>query len=155
MLTNKNISTLFAVLIAPGLLTACSSVKTYQSEFDNNLHITTKTDSSVDAAVDIYKVEPDCSIKYSGTISLNKSIIDTGIPSGRSSYLVFSFSSSSFFSGSSTTSYSTLLRPRAGLNYDISVSYIENIYNVVIHEKQAANKSREIEAKSLADCRPL
>jgi hypothetical protein len=139
------------------MLTACSGLKTYSSALDKNLHVTTKTESSVDAAIDIYQVESDCNIKYSGTVKLDNSSIDIGIPAGRSSYLVFSFSSSGFFSGSSTTTYSTLLRPRSDQNkYDIDVSYIENIYNVVIHEgKKGSNKRREIEARGLSTCKPL
>ena len=137
--------------------TACSGLKTYPNTLDKNLHITTKTDSSVDAAIDVYRVETDCSIKYSGTIKLDNSNVDLGIPAGRSSYLVFSFSSSGFFSGSSTTTYSTLDRPRLDQNkFDIDVSYIENIYNVVIHEgKKGSSKGREIEARDLSTCKPL
>lgn len=109
------------LLIALGLLTSCSGVKTYPNTLDKNLHVTTKTDSSVDATVEIYKVESNCS----------------------------------FLSGSSTTTYSALLRPRTGLKYDIDVSYMEDIYNVVINERRGSTKSREIEAKSLAACKPL
>lgn len=149
-----------ALLITLSLLTACSGIKTYPNTLDRNLRVTTKTDSgsalsSVRTAVDIYQVEPDCSIKYSGTIQLDSPDVDIGIPTGRSSYLVFIFSSSGFLSGSSTTSYDTLLRPRKGIRYDIDVSYLEDIYNVVIHERQGSNKSREIEARSLAACKPL
>jgi hypothetical protein len=145
------------LLITLCTLTACSGIKTYSNTMNKNLDLTSKTDSSVDAALDIYRVESDCSIEYSGTIQLTKSTINTGIPAGRSSYLVFSFSSSGFFSGSSTTTYSTLLRPRSDKKeYDIDVSYIENIYNVVIHEKtRGSNKRQEIEARGLATCKPL
>ena len=148
------------LVIILSVLTACSGIKTYPNNLDRNLHVTTKTDSgsvlsSVRAAVDIHQVEPDCSIKYAGTIQLDKPGVDIGIPAGRSSYLVFVFSSSGFLSASSTTTYSTLLRPRKGIRYDIDVSYLEDIYNVVIHERRGRNKSREIEAKSLAVCKPL
>jgi hypothetical protein len=157
MVTNIKNSFYIALLLTLCMLTACSGIKTYSSNMGKNLHVTTKTDSSVDAAIDVYRVETDCSIKYSGTIKLNNSNVDIGIPAGRSSYLVFSFSSSGFFSGSSTTTYSTLLRPRSDQNkYDIDVSYIENIYNVVIHEgKRGSSKSREIEARNLSTCKPL
>ena len=145
------------LLIILGTLTACSGVKTYSNTLNKNLHVTTKTDSSVDAAIDIYRVKSDCSIKYSGTIQLDNSTVDIGIPAGRSSYLAFTFSSSSFLSGSSTTTYSTLLRPRTDQNkYDIDVSYIENIYNVVIRERRrGSNKGREIETRDLSTCKPL
>jgi len=143
------------LLVVLSMLTACSAVKTYPNTLDKNLRVITKTDSGVDAAIEIYEVKPDCGIKYSGTIQLDNPGIDIGIPTGRSSYLVFVFSSSGFFTGESTITYDTLLRPRKGIRYNIDVSYQEDIYNVVIHERLGSNKSQEIEAKSLADCKPL
>jgi len=110
---------------------------------------------AVDAAIEIYEVKPDCSIKYSGTIQLDNPVIDVGVPTGRSSYLVFVFSSSGFFTGSSAITYDTLLRPRKGIRYDIDVRYQQDIYNVVVHERLGSNKSKEIEAKNLAECKPF
>lgn len=151
-----------ALLIMLGFLTACSGVKTYPNTLDSNLHVITTTDSgsvltSVNASVEIYQVEGDCSINYAGTVQLDKPTVDIGIPTGRSSYLVFVFSSSGFLSSSSSsTSYSTLLRPRAGLQYDIDVSYLENIYNVVIHSKRPGSDKRQaIETRDMASCKPL
>ena len=142
------------LLLLLGTMAACSSnIKAYPNKLDKNLHI--KTNSSVNTAVDIFQVNPDCSITYSGTVKLNKKDVDIGIPAGRSSYLAFAFSSSDFLSGESTTSFSTLLRPRKNSKYDIDVSYQDNIYNVVIYERPGANKKREIETKDLSACRPL
>lgn len=143
------------LVVVLSMLSACSAVKTYPNTLDKNLHVITRTDSGVDAAIEIYEVKPDCSIKYSGTIQLDNPGIDVGLPTGRSSYLVFVFSSSGFFTGSSTITYDTLLRPRKGVRYDIDVRYQQDIYNVVINKRLGSNKSREIEAKSLADCKPL
>lgn len=143
------------LLLVFSMLAACSAVKTYPNTLDKNLHVITKTDSGVDAAVEIYEVKPDCSIKYSGTVQLDTPDVDIGIPASRSSYLVFVFARSGFFTGSSTITYDTLLRPRSGTRYDIDVSYREDIYNVVVRERLAANKRREIDQKSLEDCKPL
>jgi len=144
------------LLILLGLLTACSSnIKTYPNNLGKNLHV--KTNSSVNTAVDIYQVNPDCSIMYSGTVKLDKADTDIGIPSDQSSYLAFVFSDSSWLAGSSSsTSYETLLRPRAGYTYEADVSYQDNIYNVVIHEQRLGSKKRrELETKSLSACSPL
>ena len=144
--------TILAVL---SMLTACTAVNIYPNTLDKNVRVNTKTDSGVEAAIEIYEVKHDCSIEYSGSIQLDHAEMDIGLATGRSSYLVFVFSSSGFFTGSSTVSYDTLLRPRKNSSYDIDVSYRDDIYNVVMHERLASNKRREIEARSLAGCKPL
>lgn len=143
------------LLVVLSMLTACSAVKIYPNTLDKNVRVNTKTDSGVEAAIEIYEVKPDCGIVYSGTIQLDNPVMEIGLPTGRSSYMVFIFSSSGFFTGSSTISYDTLLRPRKSIRYDIDVSYRDDIYNVVMHERLASNKRREIEARSLAGCKPL
>ena len=79
------------LLLVLSMLAACSAVKTYPNTLDKNLRVITKTDSGVDAAIEIYEVKPDCSIEYSGTVQLDNPDVDIGIPTGRSSYLVFVF----------------------------------------------------------------
>jgi len=151
--------TIVAIMI--WFITGCSGLKTYHSDLENNLQITTQTDSgsifsSLDAAVDIHKVNPDCSTEYSGTIQLDDSSKDIGIPADRSSYLVFVFEKSGFFSAETSTSYDTLIRPRNGYKYTAEVSYQENIYNVIINEVDPGNrKSREIETRGMYACRPV
>jgi len=142
-------------------ITGCSGLKTYHSELDNNLQIKTQTDSgsvfsNVQAAVDVHKVNPDCSTEYSGTVQLDNSPKEIGLPTGRSSYLVFVFEKSGFFSAETSTTYNVLLRPRNGYQYIANVSYEENIYNVIINEVDPGNRnSREIDARGLYACRPV
>ena len=150
---------IIVLLLAFSLLTGCSGIKTFQNTLYKNLHIKTETDSGsifskVRAAVDIYRVNADCKTEYEGTIQLKNPSVDVGIPSGRLSYLVFVFASSRFLSSSSSMiTYNTLLKPRDGYYYDIKVSYIDDIYNVVIRETHPRKKkSREIELKDLNAC---
>ena len=157
-MTRLNLTVLtFTVLFISG----CSGLKTYHSELENNLQITTQTDSGsifsdVQAAVDIHKVNPDCSTEYAGTIQLDDSSKDIAIPSGRSSYLVFVFEKSGFFSARTSTTYNTLIRPRNGYQYIAEVSYQENIYNVIINEVDPGNRTRhEIETRGMYACRPV
>ena len=50
-------------------------------------------------------------------------------------------------------SYDTVLVPRDGYYYDVSVSYIDNIYNVTIRERHSSSgESRELLANSLDSC---
>ena len=142
-------------------ISGCSGLKTYHSDLENNLQITTKTDSgsifsSVEAAVDVHRVNPDCSTEYSGTVKLGEKAHEIGIPTGRSSYLVFVFEKSGIFSAETMTTYNTLVRPRAGYRYVAQVSYKENLYNVILNEiDPGSRKSREIEPKGLQACRPV
>jgi hypothetical protein len=152
----------YAVLVLTiWFVTGCSGLKTYHSDLENNLKITTQTDSgsifsSLQAAVDIHEVNPDCSTEYAGTIQLDDSPKVIGIPSGRSSYLVFVFEKSGFFSAETSTTYNTLIRPRNGYQYIAEVSYQENIYNVIINEVDPGNrKSREIETRGMYACKPV
>lgn len=148
-------------LFIAGFLTGCSGIKTYTSELDDNLRISTETDSgsvfsNVEAAVDIHRVKPDCSTEYAGTVQLDNPSLDVGIPTGRSSYLVFVFESSGMFSADSTITFNTLIRPREGYRYKAQVSYKENIYNVVINEiDPGSKKSRELDTRGMSACRPV
>ncbi len=153
---------LITLILAAGFIPGCSGLKTYSSDLDNNLRISSETESgsmfsSVNAELDIHRIKPDCSTEYAGTVELDGPPVDVGIPTGRSSYLVFVFESSGFLSSTSgSTSYDTLLRPRRGYQYDIKVSYKENLYNVVINEiAPGGKKRRELESKELAACRPI
>jgi hypothetical protein len=149
------------LLLSVCFISGCSGLKTYHSDLENNLKITTQTDSgsifsSLQAAVDIHKVNTDCSTEYAGTIQLDDSSKDIGIPAGRSTYLVFVFEKSGFFSAETSTSYNTLIRPRSGYKYIAEVSYQENIYNVIINEVDpGSRKSREIETRGMYACRPV
>ena len=147
------------LLLTASLLAGCSGIKPYRNVAEKNLHIKTKADSgsffsSVRTAVDIYRVNADCKTEYEGTVQLDKPSVDIGIPSNRLSYLVFVFSSSSFFANTSgTITHNNLLKTRAGYNYEIHVSYKDDIYNVVIQETHpGGHAGREIEARKLSAC---
>ena len=148
------------LMLACGLLSGCAGIKTYPNTPDKNLRVRTETDSGsffskVRAAVDIYRVDADCKTEYEGTVQLDARSVAVGIPSGRVSYLVFVFARSGFLSPSSSNiTYDTLLRPRAGQTYDVSVRYRDVIYNVVIREADSRQgKGRVIGPNDLQDCR--
>jgi hypothetical protein len=147
------------LLLPACLLAGCSGIKPYPNNLENNLHLHTKTDSgslfsSVRAAVDIYQVNARCQPEYQGTVDLDKSSLAIGIPIDQTSYLNFGFASSSWLANSnSTISYETLLTPRAGYDYDIEVTYLDDIYHVAILETHQRNSiRRDIEQQTLSDC---
>ena len=157
--TNTKIQHIIILLLVFSLLIGCSGIKTYPDTADKNLYITTETDSGsmlskVRTAVDIYRVDSDCKTEYEGTVQLKSRSVDIGIPPGRLIYLVFVFSRSGFFSSSSSKiTYGGLMKLNADYLYDVKVSYVDDIYNVVIRETNPRKKkSREIELKDLNDC---
>jgi len=145
---------------AASILSACSGIKTYENHLNKNLHIHTVTDSGswfsrVRAAVDIQRVGEDCAIDYEGTVQLTEPVTEIGIPPDRGSYLVFVFSSSSFFSNrSGTITYETLMKPRPHHHYDAAVSYKNDLYHVVIREiRPDRSAGRELDRQALSACR--
>jgi hypothetical protein len=153
-------ASLLVLLMGLGFFTGCSGIKTYPNNLDKNLYIATTTESgsffsSVNATVDIYKVKPDCSLDYQGTIKLDKASVSVGIPYDQRSYLVFAFASSSFLANTSgSISYETLLKPRKDYHYMINASYIDGIYNVEIRETHPRKKSsRNIDTAGLSACK--
>ena len=147
----------FLVLLSA--LAGCSGKFTYPNTLAKNLHIQTATDSgsffsSVRAAVGIYRVDAQCKIEYQGTVDLGEPSVSVGIPSGMPSYLVFEFANSSFLANSRRSiSYETLLVPAVGYNYDIKVSYSNDIYNVEIRESRLGDsQTRSVRRKDLRAC---
>jgi len=141
------------------LIGGCSGIKTYPNSPIKNLHVEVETDadslfSSVRAAVDIYRVDSYCKTEYEGTVQFKYPSVDLGIPPGRSSYLVFVYTRSSFLSNSTgTVRYDVLLTPHPAYKYNAKVRYVDNIYNVEISEIQPdSGKIREIELKGLNTC---
>ncbi len=153
-----------AALLAAGLLAGCSGIKNYPDTLPKNLRIHA-TVSKVQAELHIHRVDPSCQTEYQGTVQLDRPSVEVGIPSGRQSLVAFTFSSSSFLSGSSSSvrydtllssssvRYDTLLTPRAGYTYDVKVSYLDNIYSVTIREIDPRGSSREIGRRDLSACK--
>ena len=148
------------LLCAASLLSACSGIKTYENNFNKNLHVHTATDSGswfsrVHAAVDIHRVGEDCALDYEGTVELTGPATEIGIPPDRRSYLVFVFNSFSFFSNrSGTITYETLVKPRSNHHYDAAASYKNDLYHVMIREVPPdRSASRELNRLALNSCR--
>lgn len=147
------------VVVTATLLAACSGIRHYAGTHENNLSIRTTVESgsafsSVDAALEVYRVDDQCQVDYQGTVRLDRPMVEVGIPVGDPSYLVFVFANSSFLGGSrSSIAHETLLSPRAGHHYDITVSYLEDMYNVAIREKKAGDgRGRVVDSRRLDRC---
>jgi len=131
----------------------CSTTKIYKDVLSHNLEVNSETDS-VETTLDIYSVGAQCESEYLGTVALDRSSIELGIAIEKPSYLSVGFASSSFWSSSSGfISYDFTLLPRKAFRYEVDVSYIDNIYNVIVYEVgQFTGEKREMEAAELWNC---
>jgi len=125
------------------ILSGCSGTTPYVSDAEDNLFITTDTQSGflsgVDASLDIYRLNENCVSHYRGTVVLGDALVPVGIETGEPVQLVFNFESSSFLANSnSSISYDVVLYPEFGYHYDVDVSYRNDIYNVEISERPRA-----------------
>jgi hypothetical protein len=134
------------------LAAACAGGNPYPDNVaPNNFSI--KTSSSARAALGVHRVDAQCRTEYLGTITLDKASAEIGIPAERWSYLVFDFSTSGLFTKQTRTTLETLLKPRAGYQYEANVSYRDDIYNVVIREQSPRGAWREVQLLDLAACK--
>lgn len=147
------------MVVTAALLAACSGIRHYAGTNEKNLSIRTTAESgsvfsSVDAALEVYRVDDQCQVDYQGTVRLDRPAVDIGIPAGRPSYLVFVFANSSFLGGSrSSIAYETLLNPHPGRHYDIAVSYVEDMYNVTVRETKVGDgRGRIVDSRRLDRC---
>lgn len=134
------------------LVTGCSGLKTYPNDAPKNVHVVTQTDRGVRTALHVHAVNGECSTHYDGTLALDRGNVDIGVPSGRPSYLVVSFDTSSFMAGSRSTSVGTVLTPRAGYEYELAVRYKQDIYDVAVREIDRKGVSRDLARRPLAGC---
>ena len=141
------------------LVVGCSSLKPYPSFTPENVVVKSKLESgsmfsSMRGSVHIHELDAGCHTSYVGTMQLDRASVALGLPAERASYLVFSFDGSSFLGGtSSSTSAGTVLKPRAGYRYEFTVTYKENIYNVVLRESDPrGGGSHELPRQQLKGC---
>ena len=134
------------------LLAACAGGKSYPDSVAPK-NLTLRTASSARAALDVHSVDAQCRTEYLGRVTLDKPSAEIGIPAEQRSYLVFDFATSSFLGGKQTrTTFETLLKPRTGYRYEASVTYRDDIYNVVIREQAPRGAWREVAMRDLASC---
>lgn len=142
-------------LALAALLAACATGTRYADLPEKNLVIHAQV-SGARAVMGVHGVDAQCRLTYEGFVDLDQPVMRAGIPAGRTSYLVFEFATSSFWSGArGSIKRQTLLRPRPGMSYDIRVTYKDALYDVVIREIAArGGRAREMELAGLHACRP-
>ena len=140
-------------------LAGCAGRKPYDDESvtkNVTIHAATSSASvfsSVDAILDIYSIDTECRAKYAGTVRLDKPSAAIGIAADRWSYLVFEFVSSSFLAGKhGHMGYELFFKPQADHRYEIEVTYHDEIYDVILRERQPHGTLREMPDLDVEPC---
>ncbi|MDH4094722.1 MAG: hypothetical protein OEV81_08030 [Betaproteobacteria bacterium] len=140
------------LLLGAALAAGCGGAVRYADPGGENLVIRTEL-SDARAVLGVHAVDAQCRPVYEGTVGLEPGVTQVGIPPGRLSYLVFEFSTSSFWAGrSGSITQETLLRPRPGATYDIRVTYKNDLYEVTIRETPPRGRPRDIPLAGLRAC---
>jgi hypothetical protein len=132
-----------ALLAAAG----CGSTKHYADSAEKNLQVRT---AAVGASVvmGVHSLDSKCFAEYEGVVTLDRPVIEVGLPPGRPSLLVFEFYSSSLLSGSSSTKKEARLLPRPGYRYEARVTYKDALYGVDLWEiDPRSGARRELETR--------
>lgn len=136
------------------LLAGCAGGVRYADLPEKNLVVRTQL-SGASAVLGVHAVDAQCKLTYEGFVELDQPVTRVGVPSGRLSYLVFEFATSSFWSGRrGSITQETLLRPRPGVAYEARVTYGEGLYEVALREVPARGQPREVPLAGLSRCRP-
>jgi len=141
------------------LAAGCSGLKTYPDAPAKNAVIRIKTDSGsflsrTRADVDLFKVNAACEAQYLGSLRLEDSPLELGLPIGDTILLAYVFSRSTFLGGRDSASViEMMLAPRKGYRYEFEVSYLKNTYGATGVEVGPGRPSRrEVEHRRLKDC---
>jgi hypothetical protein len=151
------------VLLA-GVLAGCAGLPEYKSDLPANLNIKTKLSApsvlltaplagTFDADMHVISVDSRCQKNYRGSVRL-EGAVSVGIPANQPSYLVFEFSGSSAPTrGAASGTYSTLLTPRSGYQYDVDVIYADKMYSITVYERNPRSGARhEVERRPFSAC---
>ena len=154
----RRLTVLLGIAALATLGSGCAQITPYPNTLAKNVHVHTRTDSgsmfsSVQANLHVYAIDQHCKTRYLGVMALDAPTVDVGLAPDRRAYLVFGFNSSSWLAnGDSSISQDTLLTPRSGYSYDIDVSYVDDLYNVVIHEVDRRGRRHEMDTRRLSAC---
>jgi hypothetical protein len=143
----------FAALVVGFCVAACGGTTGYRNEGAQNLAVRTELDSGVRATLHVHAVDASCQAAYRGSVALSQPSLSVAIPPERVAYLDVTFDSSSLLAGSRSMNAGTLLRPRAGYRYEVTVAYRKNLYQLTIRESDAGGRTRELPRRELGACK--
>lgn len=131
-----------AAALLLSIAAGCTDRKPYQDLPDKNLRVMTMTPAPI--AVEVHSLGDSCTRKYEGYISLDRPLVEVGLPQDKSSLLVFEFPKA----GDAPIKKEVQLLPRTGNRYELRVSYKEPIHEIELREiDPRAGTDREIDTR--------
>lgn len=134
------------------LLSACVGGTLYRSSQPENLAINTRLES-VNAQLELFTINKQCQPVSLGVLRLNEGKARLGIAPSGTTYYEVTFKGFSLLRGSSTVSTNGFIHTRKGYDYELEVSYVDNVYNVVAYEINSKGHKRELEGVAPRQCR--
>jgi hypothetical protein len=138
-------------LLALAAAVGCAGGKSYPDLPEKNLRVlTSATGTSV--VMGVHRLDGKCFAHYEGVVTLDRPLIELGLPPERMSLLVFEFYGFSLMSGSRSMKREARLLPRAGYRYEARVTYKDSLYGVDLFEIDPRGLARELDAGRAAGC---
>ena len=111
----------------------CASTKPFADLPEKNLQVRT---AAVGASVvmGVHSLDSKCFAEYEGVVTLDRPVVEVGLPPSRPSLLVFEFYTLGIFSGSRSIKKEARLQPRPGYRYEARVTYKDALYGVELRE---------------------
>lgn len=133
------------------VLAGCAGGAPYPDLPEKNLRVlTSATGTSV--VMGVHRLDEKCRAHYEGVVTLDRALIEIGLPPGRMSLLAFEFYGFSMMSGSRSMRREARLLPRAGYRYEARVIYKDSIYSVDVVEIDARGVAKELDTGRAAGC---
>lgn len=132
-----------ALLAAAG----CGSTRHYAGSAEKNLQVRTAA-AGASVVMGVHSLDSKCFAEYQGVVTLDRPVIEVGLPPDRASLLVFEFYTLGVFSGSRSIKKEARLLPRPGYRYEARATYKDSIYAVDLWEIDPSTGSRrELETR--------
>jgi len=128
------------------LAAGCTESRPYPDLPEKNLQVRTATDGGR-VILEVHSLDASCTANYEGFVTLDKPLIEVGLPSGKPTVLVFEFHRAGR-SAEAPTRKEVHLLPRPGNRYEMRVAYKESIYDFELRELDPrTGTDREIDTR--------
>jgi len=114
-------------------LAGCAGTQPYADLPEKNLQVRTAA-SGASVVMGVHRLDEKCFAHYEGVVTLDRPLIDVGLPAGRLTLLVFEFYSFGLLSGTRSLKREAKLQPRAGYRYEARATYKDSLYSVDLFE---------------------
>jgi len=150
--------TFWGLLLSCSLLGCASAPKYYPNSYEKNLTVNLRLSdqggalTTVEASAGINDMASDCSSRYQGSVMLSPGANRIGLKPGQTTYLLVRVSHGRF-GQRSDFARGTLVTPLAGKQYEVSVNYANDMFDLRFYEVGKAGR-KELPLVLMSACRP-